>query len=206
MKVLRGLRAIFYQLPSGSEQTDGSGHPLEEKQSGTERRPCCLYLPSLVRQSCCLDLLVCWRIFRERLVIREYLEMRLLGLVEGEVEVVKVVVEVEDCTRSADRLLVLRKSQVQRLQVVVDCKMFANQPQEPHKCQELQQTAGYMTSAGQLLVPRKSPVRQLQEVGCRTIAKVLQVPRKSPERLRKAKDCKMFGERPLVLRKSPEER
>ena len=89
---------------------------------------------------------------------------------------------------------------------MVDCKKFASQPQGPHKCQELQQTAGYMTSAGQLLVPRKSPVRQLQEVGCRTIAKVLQVPRKSPELLQKAKDCKMFGERPLVLRKNPEER
>ena len=100
----------------------------------------------------------------------------------------------------------LRKSQLQRLQVVVDCKKFASQPQGPHKCQELQQTAGYMTSAGQLLVPRKSPVRQLQEVGCRTIAKVPRVPRKSPELLQKAKNCKMFGERPLVLRKSPEER
>ena len=193
---------MFYQLPSGFEQ------PLEKEQSGTERRPCCLYLPSLVRQSCCLVLLVCWRILAERLVIHEYLEMRLLGLVEEEVEVVKVVEEVEDCTRSADRLLVLRKSQLQRLQVVVvaDCKKFATQPQEPRKCQELQQTAGYMTSAGQLLVSRKSPVRQLQEVGCKMIAKVLQVPRKSPELLQKAKDCKMFGERPLVLRKSPEER
>ena len=110
MKVLRGLRAIFYQLPSGFEQTDGSGQPLEKKQSGTERRPCCLYLPSLVRQSCCLVLLICWRILGVHLVIREYLEMRLLGLVE--VEVVKVVEEVEDCTRSADRLLVLRKSQL----------------------------------------------------------------------------------------------
>ena len=110
MKVLRGLRAIFYQLPSGFEQTDGSGHPLEKEQSGTERRPCCLYLPSLVRQSCRLVLLVCWRILGERLVIREYLEMRLLGLVE--VEVVKVVEEVEDCSRTADRLLVLRKSQL----------------------------------------------------------------------------------------------
>ena len=105
MKVLRGLRAIFYQLPSGFEQTDGSGQPLEKEQSGTERRPCCLYLPSLVRQSCCLDLLVCWRILGERLVIREYLEMRLLVLVE----VVKVVEEVEDCTRSAVPLLLLRK-------------------------------------------------------------------------------------------------
>ena len=113
MKVLRGLRAIFYQLPSGFEQTDGSGQPLEKEQSGTERRPCCLYLPSLLRQSCCLVLLICWRILAERLVIREYLEMRLLGLVEEEeVEVVKVVEEVEDCTRSADRLLVLRKSQL----------------------------------------------------------------------------------------------
>ena len=63
-----------------------------------------------------------------------------------------------------------------------------------------------MTSAGQLLVPCKSPVRQLQEVGCRTIAKVLQVPRKSPELLQRAKDCKMFGEQPLVLRKNPEEK
>ena len=90
--------------------------------------------------------------------------------------------------------------------VVVDCKKFASQPQEPHKCQELQQTAGYMTSAGQLLVPRKSPVRQLQEVGCGMIAKVPRVLRKSPERLQKAKDCKTSGERPLVLRKSPEER
>ena len=84
--------------------------------------------------------------------------------------------------------------------------MFAGQPQEPRKCQELQQTAGYMTSAGQLLVPRKSPVRQLQEVGCRMIAEVPRVPRKSPERLQRAKDCKTSGERPLVLRKSPEER
>ena len=110
MKVLRGLRAIFYQLPSGFEQ------PLEKEQSGTERRPCCLYLQSFVRQSWCLELLVCWKFLGERLVIREYLEMRLLGLVEEEevevVEVVKVVEEVEDCTRSADRLLVLRKSQL----------------------------------------------------------------------------------------------
>ena len=47
-------------------------------------------------------------------MIREYLEMRLLGLVEvvEEVKVVKVVEEVVDCTRSADRLLVLRKSQL----------------------------------------------------------------------------------------------
>ena len=114
MKVLRGLRAIFYQLPSGFEQTDGSGQPFEKEQSGTERRPCCLYLPSLVRQSCCLVLLVCWRILGERLVIREYLEMRLLGLVEvvEEVKVVKVVEEVEDCTRFADLLLELRKSQL----------------------------------------------------------------------------------------------
>ena len=121
---------------------------------------------------------------------------------------VKVVEEVEDCTRSEGRLLELHKCQVQQLQVVVvvDCKMFASQPQEPRKCQELQQTAGYMTSAGQLLVPRKSPVRQLQEVGCRMIAEVPRVPRKSPERLQKAKDCKMSGEQPLVLRKSPEER
>ena len=108
MKVLRGLRAIFYQLPSGFEQ------PLEKEQSGTERRPCCLYLQSFVRQSWCLELLVCWKFLGERLVIREYLEMRLLGLVEvnEEVEVVKVVEEVVDCTRSADRLLVLRKSQL----------------------------------------------------------------------------------------------
>ena len=89
---------------------------------------------------------------------------------------------------------------------MVDCKKFATQPQEPHKCQELQQTAGYMMSVSQLLVPRKSPVRQVQELGCRTIAKVLQVPHKSPELLQKAKDCKMSGEQPLVLRKSPEER
>ena len=142
-------------------------------------------------------------------MLHKCLEMRLQGLVE-EVEVVGVeeVEVVEDCTRSAGRLLELRKSQLHQLQVVVvvACKKFATQPQEPRKCQELQQTAGYMTSAGQLLVPRKSPVRQVQEVGCRTIAKVLQVPRKSPELLQKAKDCKTSGERPLVLRKSPEER
>ena len=146
-------------------------------------------------------------------MLHNRLEMKLHGLVEvvEEVKVVKVVQvveEVEDCTRSEGRLLELHTCKVQQLQVVVvvDCKMFAGQPQEPRKCQELQQMAGYMMSAGQLLVPRKSPVRQLQEVGCRMIAKVSLVPRKSPERLQRAKDCKTSGERPLVLRKSPEER
>ena len=42
VKVLKGLGTMFYQLPSGFEQTDGSGQPLEKEKSGKECRPCCL--------------------------------------------------------------------------------------------------------------------------------------------------------------------
>ena len=42
VKVLKGLGTMFYQLPSGFEQTDGSGQPLEKEKSETECHPSCL--------------------------------------------------------------------------------------------------------------------------------------------------------------------